>query len=271
MARLKDLADGSKDLFLVHFEKIHIETGFNPRKNFDPDDWEIPDLAASIAEKGLLRPLVVRVDNDRIFLVDGERRYRALEYIRVEGLTVKDGIDLVRVPCIPEDRNASPVDRLLTALASNTGKPLDPMEEADAFQRLRDGGLVPEKIAASVGKSRGYVVQRLGLLNASEEVRDALAAGEISPTAAQSLARKSVKEQKNTVHTWKKAVKMGSIAGGKIKVKAVLKTSNRPNDKQLADLVEKKYKAKAKKENPPGLYYGIITGIMIAMGKKKAL
>jgi ParB/RepB/Spo0J family partition protein len=270
MARLKDLADGSKDLFLVHFEKIYIENGFNPRKNFDPDTWEIPDLAASIAEKGLLRPLVVRVDNDRIYLVDGERRYRALEHIRIEGLTVKDGIDLTRVPCIPEDRNASPVDRLLTALASNTGKPLDPMEEADAFQRLRDGGLVPEKIAASVGKSRGYVVQRLGLLNASEEVREALAKGEISPTAAQSLARKPATEQRATVQRHRAEKKEIGAKPGKIKVKAVIKSS-RPSDKQLAELIEKKYKAKAKKESPPGLYYGVIAGLMIAMGKKKAL
>lgn len=269
MARLKDLADGSKDLFLVHYEKIHIEPGFNPRKNFDPEGWEIPELAQSIAEKGLLRPLVVRVDGDRIFLVDGERRYRALEYIRVEALPLRDGLDLDRVPCVPEDRNATETDRLVTALASNTGKPLDPMEEAEAFQRLRDGGMVPEKIASSVGKSRGYVVQRLGLLNAGEEVREALAKGEISATAAQTLARAPIEHQRAVVRQHR--ADSGKKGGAKIKVKAVAAKGNRPSDKQLIDLIEKKYKAKAKKESPPGMYYGMIAGIMIAMGKKKAL
>jgi hypothetical protein len=66
------------------------------------------------------------------------------------------------------------------ALVTNQGKPLDPTEEAGAFRRFTAWGLTIQDIARRIGRSDEFIRQRLALVDASPEVRQAVKAGEIS-------------------------------------------------------------------------------------------
>jgi ParB family chromosome partitioning protein len=147
-----------------------------PRTRFDAE--ELAELAASIAEHGMLQPLIVTrdEDQDRYVLVAGERRWLAA---RQAGLT--------HVPAIL--REASDQQRLELALIENVQRAdLAPLETADAYRQLvEDFGLSHEEIAARVGKSRAAVTNTLRLLKLPEAVRGALAEGKISEGHARAL------------------------------------------------------------------------------------
>lgn len=149
-----------------------------PRQQMDPD--ELRELADSIREHGLLQPLLVsRVageGGERYQLIAGERR---LEGARLAGLT--------RVPVVV--REATDEELLELALVENLQRSdLNPLEEAAAYQRLiEDFGLSQEQVAAKVGKSRPTVTNALRLLGLPDEVKAALARGEISEGHARAL------------------------------------------------------------------------------------
>lgn len=148
-----------------------------PRKIFDNDALE--ELAVSIKNQGVIQPLLVRLlpgMPQRYEIVAGERRWRAA---RLAGLT--------EVPVIVTeytDREAMTV-----ALVENLQREdLNPLEEAEAFQSLREAyGLSQEALAEQLGKSRSAVANSLRLLQLSPSMQDGLAKGEISAGHARAL------------------------------------------------------------------------------------
>ncbi len=147
---------------------------FQPRRVYDPAALET--LAASIAEHGVIQPLLVRPVARGYQLIAGERRLRASQMV---GLT--------RVPVVV--RQASDEQALLLALLENLQREdLNPLEEAKAFQRLMDEfSLSHEDIAAGVGKDRSTVVNTLRLLKLPDLIQDDLAAGLLSAGHARAL------------------------------------------------------------------------------------
>lgn len=167
------------EIHQVRFSDLTIKEGRNPR--FDYGDVE--GLAASILQHGLLQPLRVRKGPDGFELVDGHRRFRALEEL------ARSGQGLAQVPVIVEDEEADESHLLIKVLASNHGKPLLPIEEAIAFKRLlEEFELSINAISVSVGKSFSHVKGRLALLDAEPEVREALAEGSVGVTLATEIA-----------------------------------------------------------------------------------
>src|SRR5262245_27690093 len=130
---------------------------FQPREVFD--EAAIEDLAASIREKGLLQPLLVRPAANGYQLIAGERRFRAAQRAGLE-----------RVPI--SIREADDVEALELALIENLQREnLNPVEEARAFKRLGDEfELSQEDIATRVGKSRSAVTNSIRLLQLPAEV-----------------------------------------------------------------------------------------------------
>jgi ParB family chromosome partitioning protein len=148
---------------------------FQPRDVFD--EIALDELAASIREKGLLQPLIVRRAGDGNYqLIAGERRFRAAQRA---GLT--------RVPIVVRD--ADDGETLELALIENLQREnLNPVEEARAFQRLADEfGLAQEQIAHRVGKSRSAVTNSLRLLHLTPDVLAQLESGALSAGHARSL------------------------------------------------------------------------------------
>jgi ParB family chromosome partitioning protein len=144
-----------------------------PRKVFEPG--AIAELTASIAEKGVLQPLLVRPIEDGYEIVAGERRFRAA---REAGLT--------HVPVIV--RELSDQEALEIAIVENLQREdLNPVEEARAFRQLLGFGASQEDVARAVGKSRSTVANSLRLLTLPQKALAALEAGEISAGHARAV------------------------------------------------------------------------------------
>jgi ParB family transcriptional regulator, chromosome partitioning protein len=145
-----------------------------PRTRITAD--ELKELAASIAEHGVLQPIVVSGSGPGYQLIAGERRWRAAQLAgrRTILAVVKEATDR---------------ERLELALVENLQRQdLTPLEEAAAYQQLVvEHGLTQEAVATRVGKSRVAVANALRLLNLAPAVRDALLAGRITAGHARAL------------------------------------------------------------------------------------
>jgi len=139
-----------------------------PRKSFDKNALE--ELADSIAQNGLLQPILVREYGDgRYQIIAGERRFRAS---KIAGLTEIPAIVLDK-----DDRKAAEI-----ALIENIQREdLNPIEEAMAFRALAvEYALTQEELSLKVGKSRSAIANATRLLDLPEEVLGMVASGEIS-------------------------------------------------------------------------------------------
>jgi ParB family transcriptional regulator, chromosome partitioning protein len=146
-----------------------------PRKRFD--DSTLHDLSESMKRSGVLQPVVVRRKGmDRYQLVIGERRWRAA---KLAGLT--------SMPAIV--READDAETLELALVENIlREDLNPMEEAEAYQRLlAEFGWTQEQLAERVGKDRSSVANCLRLLKLAPEIQADLRTGRLTMGHARAL------------------------------------------------------------------------------------
>ena len=146
-----------------------------PRKQFDEE--ALAELSDSIAQHGVLQPLLVRPMPDGGYqLVAGERRWRAS---RMAGLT--------EVPVVIRDLTDAQVAEL--ALVENLQREnLNPLEEANGYKELSDKfGYTQEKISEIVGKSRPSIANALRLLNLPEDVQEMVSDGSISMGHARAI------------------------------------------------------------------------------------
>lgn len=166
-----------------------------PRKAFD--DAALAELSASIAQHGVLQPLLVRpMSGGGYQIVAGERRYRAS---RMAGLT--------ELPAVI--RELSDKEAAQLALIENLQREdLNPMEEALGYQKLMESyGLTQEETAHIVNKSRPAVANALRLLNLPAEVTAMVAEGTLSAGHARAVLAFAPEMQ---VETAKNAVKSGA-------------------------------------------------------------
>lgn len=146
-----------------------------PRKQFDED--ALSELSQSIAQHGVLQPLLVRpMTNGTYQLVAGERRWRAA---RMAGL--------VQVPVVIREMTEKEAAEL--ALIENLQRQdLNPMEEAVGYQTLMNTyGLTQEETARVVNKSRPAVANALRLLSLPASVTELVAAGKLSAGHARTV------------------------------------------------------------------------------------
>ena len=151
--------------------------GGQPRRVFD--DGELSALAKSIEERGVLQPLLLRrssADQEKYEIIAGERRWRAAQIAQLH-----------EVPAVIKE--FSDQEALEIGLIENIQRSdLQPLEEADAFQRLIDEyGHTQELVAQAVGKSRSYVANSLRLLALPLGARNYLEAGRITAGHARAL------------------------------------------------------------------------------------
>ena len=146
-----------------------------PRKNFSEET--IQELAASIKEKGILQPVIVKkVGEGQYRLICGERRFRAATLC-----------GLSEIPAVIKDIAAQ--DFLEWALIENIQREdLNPIEEAEAYLRLaEERTLSQDEIAKRVGKDRTTVTNMIRLLRLPEEIRGYLANGRLATGHARAL------------------------------------------------------------------------------------
>lgn len=173
---------------LVPIEKIRANPD-QPRRQFLQEDLD--DLTASIKEKGVLQPLIVRPRGDGYEIVAGERRWRAAQ-----------AAQLHEVPVLIRDY--SDLEMMEVAIIENIQRAdLNAMEEALSYKQLMEKfGHTQEKMADALGKSRSYIANLVRLLHLPDDVQmlvheRQLSAGHaralITTDNASDLAKKIVK------------------------------------------------------------------------------
>ncbi len=148
-----------------------------PRRNFDQTALE--ELAASIAEKGVIQPLIVRrlpSDTSQFEIVAGERRWRASQIAKLHELPV-----LVR--------DYSDTEVLEIAIIENIQRAdLNPVDEAVGYKQLMDRfGHTQDKLSQALGKSRSHIANLMRLLTLPEEIQNYLISGQLTAGHARAL------------------------------------------------------------------------------------
>ena len=163
------------ELRRVALSRIQVQPDFNPRTARDAKKFA--QLVASVREEGVLQPLLVSDDGDGGFrLIAGEGRYLAAGEAGV-----------VEVPVLVRDVDER-TGGLELALAENLSREdLDPVQEARAFQRLKDAGYTKKGIAERLGVSQKLVGDRLAILDIPAQLHGKIADGSIPPSAVKTL------------------------------------------------------------------------------------
>lgn len=145
-----------------------------PRKNFESNSLD--DLVASIKEKGVLQPLIVRTVGNNFEIVAGERRWRAAQKAQIHKLPV-----IIR--------NFTDAEVLEVAIIENIQRAdLNPIEEAASFRQLMERfGHTQEMLAEALGKSRSYIANLLRLLNLPKAIQEHVLRGDLSAGHARAL------------------------------------------------------------------------------------
>jgi ParB family chromosome partitioning protein len=145
-----------------------------PRRHFD--EAALGELAASIAQRGVIQPVIVRRQGARYQLVAGERRWRAAQRAQLH-----------EIPALI--RELSEREVMALALIENLQREdLNPIEEARAYHRFAEGeGLTQAEIAGMVDKSRSHVANLQRLLALPEDVIAMVEQGKLSMGHARAL------------------------------------------------------------------------------------
>jgi ParB family chromosome partitioning protein len=188
---------------------------YQPRKQFD--EQPLADLAASVKEKGVLSPILVRpLGPESYEIVAGERRWRAAQIAKLHD-----------VPVVI--REMADGEALELAIIENVQRAdLNAVEEAMAYQQLMAAPFsrTQEQVAAHVGKSRSHVANTVRLLNLPPQVLNWVREGKLTAghartlltvEDAESVARELIEsglnvrqaEQRNSEHRSAKAPKPG--------------------------------------------------------------
>jgi len=165
------------------------------RKSFD--EAKLEELAASIKEKGIIQPLVVRKIGSGYEIVAGERRYRA---------AMKAGLS--KVPAVVLE-NVSEQELLELSLIENLQREdLNPIEEALGYRTLMGQfNLTQEQISQRIGKDRSVIANKMRLLNLAPSVKIFLADDKINEGHARVLL--SVPDEKIQIELAGKIVNLG--------------------------------------------------------------
>jgi len=167
-------AESQGSVVQLAIDKLVANPG-QPRKNFD--ETELRELADSIAEHGIIQPVIAADAGDGSYIIiAGERRTRAA---RLAGLTA--------IPAII--RKYTDQKRLEVSLIENIQRTdLNPIEEAAAYKNLMDfSRLSQEELAVRVGKNRSTIANALRLLKLPADVQKSLETGGISSGHARAL------------------------------------------------------------------------------------
>ena len=226
-ALLPVVEEEGRSYFFCPIEEIRPNKG-QPRKSFHGD--KLDELAASIREKGIIQPLIVRKRADHYELIAGERRWRAAQ---------KAGLH--DVPVVIQD--VSDDTALEMALIENIQREdLNAVEEAEAYHSLMEKfNLSQEEMAKRVGKDRSTVANSLRLLRLPEEIKRDIVEERMSMGHARALlaldspdqlkgVREEILERQLSVRETEGLIK-------KVKVQAPQK-GKREVAPQLTDVVE---------------------------------
>ena len=158
----------------VPIEKLRANPN-QPRRTFLPE--QLDELAASVKEKGIIQPLIVReISGGEYEIVAGERRWRAAQMAQLHEIPVIirafDDTEVLEVAIIENIQRAD----------------LNAVEEAAGYKQLMDKfGHTQEKLAEALGKSRSHIANLLRLLSLPTDVQTLVIEGKLTAGHARAL------------------------------------------------------------------------------------
>lgn len=187
-----------------------------PRRQFDEE--LLDDLAASISEKGVIQPLIVRPAKDGNFeIVAGERRWRAAQRAKLHDVPVivreLDDIEVLEIAIIENIQRAD----------------LNAIDEAAGYRQLMERfGHTQEKLSAALGKSRSHIANLMRLLSLPDSVQQMVTDGKLSAGHARALVghddvlslAQAVVKKGLSVRATEALVKKGLSTSGKARAKS---------------------------------------------------
>lgn len=187
---IKDNSDANDKIVNINLNSIK-KNPYQPRIVFKEE--KIVELAESIEKNGLLQPIVVKKAINGYYIVAGERRFRAFEYLKKE-----------TIPAIVSKFTDD--EMMIFAVLENLQREdLSPLEEAASYKKLLDTmNYKQEELAEQLGKSRPYIANSLRLLKLPLDIKDKLANGEISAGHARTLL--SLKSKKEMIEVCNKVI-----------------------------------------------------------------
>ena len=177
-----ELQDNSKrnSHFKVPFSQLRIVEGLNIRSDYG----DIQELANSIKENGVKMPLRGSSKSNLYYIVDGHRRFQAMQLLYNEGIEVSCNF-------IVQEKGTNDEQQVIDMFITNEGKALTPLEQAEGVRRLLAYGWTEKKIADRLAKSPSYI-NKLNLLNkAPEKLLNLIRSNEISSTLAIDVVSKN--------------------------------------------------------------------------------
>ncbi len=200
---------------------------FQPREGIDEEG--LRELIASIQEKGVIQPILVRETGSGYEIIAGERRLRAARALGIS-----------EIPALV--REVSDTESLQLSLIENLQREgLNPVEEAHAYQRLVDEfGLTQEEIAQAVGKDRSSIANTIRLLGLPDKVQAALRQSRLSMGHARAIL--SLDKAEDRLRLCERIIKEGlSVRRAEVIAswrKARKGLRGRPRDQHIIDIEE---------------------------------
>jgi len=147
-----------------------------PRQHFDED--ALNELAESIAEHGVLQPILLRPEGENFEIIAGERRWRAAQRAQLHA-----------IPAIVRDQTDEGAAAELALIENIQREDLNAIEEAEGYRQLiQRHGHNQDDVGKLVHKSRSHIANLLRLLDLPQSVRQSLLQGDISMGHARAVA-----------------------------------------------------------------------------------
>lgn len=168
-----------KDMLLVDPRNLKIEEGFNTRIDYG----DIDELMNSIIENGVQIPLKGYKDGDFFVIVNGHRRWTAIQK------AIELGFQIARVPFISEKKK-SIEERIFDIIITNDGKQLTSLELGETYKKLMNYNFTIPEIAKKIGKTYKHVSDCISVAECSKEVKTMIQDGDVSATLVAEVTSK---------------------------------------------------------------------------------
>lgn len=195
---------------------------YQPRKKFSVE--KIKELADSLTESGMIQPVVVYKEENKYYLMVGERRWRAAQFLKWK-----------QIPAIV--KNLTQNDLIIGALVENIQREdLNPIEVAEGIEMLiKEMGLTQERAGEKLGMNRSTLTNYLRLLKLPEAVKESVITGAISQGHARAIL--ALEDNALILEALSRILKNGfSVRQAEKLVKSLTKEKVTPQVKEDPDL-----------------------------------
>lgn len=174
----KQTAATPRKVFWVPLAELYVEDGYNIR---DVDQAHVEEFRDAYLAGEYVPPLTVEVTQQGIKVIDGHHRFAGAKMAAETGLELRLEVNDIT--------GTSEADKIALMVTSSQGKPLEPLERAKAYARLKAQGWTNDEIAKKVKRSPSDVANMLALAECPEPIKDMVRGGQMSYVTATELTR----------------------------------------------------------------------------------